>query len=260
MHPGPGAAARVLRRARPALRGVRQARGRGRPGRAGPARRRSSRPRAGTTSPACAGSSAPRSREIEPHAAGLAALHSPAHRDHRLRRGVARRSARTSRRPAGEVRCPRRSPASSTPASGRRGPPADDRHRSTASSSAPASTPTASPARRGDGRTADRPVPRRVHAVRPAKPDLVRGLIYPVPDPRYPFLGVHFTRRVTGEVEVGPNAVLALRREGYAPARRCRRWPTSAASRPGPAPGGWPAALAHRRRRRCAGRCQGAPT
>ncbi len=44
---------------------------------------------------------------------------------------------------------------------------------------------------------------------------LVRSLIYPVPDPRFPFLGVHFTRRVDGEVEAGPNAVLALAREGY---------------------------------------------
>jgi L-2-hydroxyglutarate oxidase len=43
----------------------------------------------------------------------------------------------------------------------------------------------------------------------------VRGLVYPVPDPSLPFLGVHLTRRVSGEVEVGPNAVLALRREGY---------------------------------------------
>jgi L-2-hydroxyglutarate oxidase LhgO len=49
----------------------------------------------------------------------------------------------------------------------------------------------------------------------PSRTDLVRGLIYPVPDPRYPFLGVHFTRRVDGGVEVGPNAVLALAREGY---------------------------------------------
>ena len=49
----------------------------------------------------------------------------------------------------------------------------------------------------------------------PAKRDLVRGLVYPVPDPRYPFLGVHFTRRVTGELDVGPNAVLGLSREGY---------------------------------------------
>ncbi len=44
---------------------------------------------------------------------------------------------------------------------------------------------------------------------------LVRGLIYPVPDPRFPFLGVHLTRMVRGGVHAGPNAVLALRREGY---------------------------------------------
>ena len=44
---------------------------------------------------------------------------------------------------------------------------------------------------------------------------LVRGLLYPVPDPAYPFLGVHFTRRIGGGVDVGPNAVLALAREGY---------------------------------------------
>lgn len=49
----------------------------------------------------------------------------------------------------------------------------------------------------------------------PERSDLVQGLIYPVPDPRYPFLGVHFTRRVDGSVDVGPNAVLALAREGY---------------------------------------------
>ncbi|TMF98303.1 MAG: L-2-hydroxyglutarate oxidase [Chloroflexi bacterium] len=61
---------------------------------------------------------------------------------------------------------------------------------------------------------------------------MVRGLIYPVPDPAFPFLGVHFTRRVGGEVWVGPNAILALAKEGY---RRTRinaaelasllRWP-----------------------------------
>jgi len=49
----------------------------------------------------------------------------------------------------------------------------------------------------------------------PARASLVRGLIYPVPDPRFPFLGVHFTRRVSGSVDAGPNAVLAFRREGY---------------------------------------------
>ena len=49
----------------------------------------------------------------------------------------------------------------------------------------------------------------------PERWGLVKGLIYPVPNPKFPFLGVHFTRRVRGGVEAGPNAVLALRREGY---------------------------------------------
>jgi (S)-2-hydroxyglutarate dehydrogenase len=49
----------------------------------------------------------------------------------------------------------------------------------------------------------------------PSRADLVRGLIYPVPDPRFPFLGVHFTRGVYGDVHVGPSAVPALAREGY---------------------------------------------
>jgi L-2-hydroxyglutarate oxidase LhgO len=48
---------------------------------------------------------------------------------------------------------------------------------------------------------------------------LVRHLIYPVPDPGFPFLGVHFTRMIHGGVEAGPNAVLALAREGYTKAR-----------------------------------------
>lgn len=49
----------------------------------------------------------------------------------------------------------------------------------------------------------------------PGRRDLVKGLIYPVPDPRFPFLGVHLTRMIGGGVEAGPNAVLALKREGY---------------------------------------------
>ena len=49
----------------------------------------------------------------------------------------------------------------------------------------------------------------------PERSSLVRSLIYPVPDPRFPFLGVHFTRRISGSVDAGPNAVLAFRREGY---------------------------------------------
>jgi L-2-hydroxyglutarate oxidase LhgO len=53
------------------------------------------------------------------------------------------------------------------------------------------------------------------YELRPEAHHLVRMLIYPVPDPRYPFLGVHFTRRIDGRVECGPNAVLAFAREGY---------------------------------------------
>jgi (S)-2-hydroxyglutarate dehydrogenase len=51
--------------------------------------------------------------------------------------------------------------------------------------------------------------------LRPEKEYLVKNLIYPVPDPNFPFLGVHFTRMMKGGVEAGPNAVLAFRREGY---------------------------------------------
>ena len=53
------------------------------------------------------------------------------------------------------------------------------------------------------------------YRLRPESRHLVRHLIYPVPDPRFPFLGVHFTRRITGEIDAGPNAVLAFAREGY---------------------------------------------
>jgi L-2-hydroxyglutarate oxidase len=53
------------------------------------------------------------------------------------------------------------------------------------------------------------------YKIKPARQYLVRNLIYPVPDPRFPFLGVHFTRLIHGGIEAGPNAVLAFAREGY---------------------------------------------
>jgi len=66
----------------------------------------------------------------------------------------------------------------------------------------------------------------------PERAHLVRNLIYPVPDPAFPFLGVHFTRRIQGGIEAGPNAVLALAREGYSrtsfdvrDALEIARWP-----------------------------------
>ena len=53
------------------------------------------------------------------------------------------------------------------------------------------------------------------YKIRPERQNLVRHLIYPVPDPQFPFLGVHFTRLIHGGIEAGPNAVLAFAREGY---------------------------------------------
>jgi L-2-hydroxyglutarate oxidase LhgO len=78
----------------------------------------------------------------------------------------------------------------------------------------------------GYGKREVRIVPFRgdYYLLRPAKRHMVRALIYPVPDPRFPFLGVHFTRRPNGEIWVGPNAVLAFAREGYS------RWDVSPAS------------------------------
>lgn len=68
--------------------------------------------------------------------------------------------------------------------------------------------------------------------LKPGKTHMVKGLIYPVPDPRFPFLGVHFTKRIYGKADAGPNAVLALAREGYtktsfnfAEAVEILRWP-----------------------------------
>jgi (S)-2-hydroxyglutarate dehydrogenase len=67
------------------------------------------------------------------------------------------------------------------------------------------------------GRDAPRIIPFRgdYYTLTPDARGLIRGLIYPVPDPHFPFLGVHFTRRIDGEVWAGPNAVLAFARTGY---------------------------------------------
>jgi L-2-hydroxyglutarate oxidase len=53
------------------------------------------------------------------------------------------------------------------------------------------------------------------YRLKPGRKHLVKNLVYPVPDPEFPFLGVHFTRKTDGEVEAGPNAVLSFRKEGY---------------------------------------------
>ncbi|WP_406465791.1 L-2-hydroxyglutarate oxidase [Streptomyces sp. NBC_00111] len=154
-------------------------------------------------------------REIEPHAGGVAALHSPctAITDYPA---IARQFAEDVASSGGEVRL---------------GSPV------TGLTEVPGGIEVASPGERvrvdrlilcaglqSDSVAAlahDTKEPRIVPfrgeymLLKPDRTDLVRGLIYPVPDPRYPFLGVHFTPRVDGSVEVGPNAVLALAKEGY---------------------------------------------
>jgi L-2-hydroxyglutarate oxidase len=59
------------------------------------------------------------------------------------------------------------------------------------------------------------PFPGEYYQIKPQRQFLVRNLIYPAPDPTFPFLGVHFTRLIHGGIEAGPNAVLAFAREGY---------------------------------------------
>lgn len=154
-------------------------------------------------------------REIEPHAAGLAALHSPYTAITDFTR-IAEAFADDIAGAGGEIRLSfpvtaiRETGGGLEVASGERTVRVDELiicaglHADVVA-----------------GLAGDEPGPRIVPfrgeymTVVPEKAHLVRGLIYPVPDPRYPFLGVHFTRRVSGEVEVGPNAVLALAREGY---------------------------------------------
>lgn len=154
-------------------------------------------------------------REIEPHAAGVAALHSPTTAIVDFP-AVARAFAEDVAKAGGEVRLGFE--VASLRRAGERvavasldeelvfdrlvvcaGLYSDRVARLAGDSPAPAIVPF-----RGE-----------YYRLVPGRTDLVRGLIYPVPDPRYPFLGVHFTRRVDGGVDVGPNAVLALAREGY---------------------------------------------
>lgn len=171
-------------------------------------------------------------REVEPHAVGVAAVHSP-HTAITDFSAVARRLAADLTEAGGSVRLSR--PVLAI--------------KQTADDVAVAAGPERltfdrliSCAGLGTDQVADlaraggdvRIVPFRGEYYRLAGParGLVRGLIYPVPDPRYPFLGVHLTRRIDGEVLVGPNAVPALALEGYSWAsaslrdlRRIVAWP-----------------------------------
>lgn len=153
--------------------------------------------------------------EVEPHAAGLAALHSP-HTAITDYVAVARRLADDIVAAGGAIHL-------ATPATGI----------ARAAGRVRVTTPGTSYdvdrlvlcgglqsdrlGRLAGGGAGPRIVPFRGEylRVRAEKQELVRGMVYPVPDPRYPFLGVHFTRRVGGGLEVGPNAVLAPHRDAY---------------------------------------------
>jgi L-2-hydroxyglutarate oxidase LhgO len=161
-------------------------------------------------------------RDVEPHAAGIAALHSPRTAITDFAR-VARSFAEDLVAAGGSVRTRAevvRIEAAPRPvavlASGERmaadriivcaGLRADRLARASGAAEEPRIVPF-----RGE-----------YHALVPARADDVRGLIYPVPDPALPFLGIHLTRRIGGGVLVGPNAVPAWALEGYD--RRTRHW------------------------------------
>jgi (S)-2-hydroxyglutarate dehydrogenase len=156
-----------------------------------------------------------RMAEIEPHAAGIRALWSPgtsiidfrrvalAYADEIRARGGAILTSQAvvgiKERPTGLALRTTRGEILARYAVACAGLQADRVARMTGSDEAPRIVPF-----RGD-----------YYTLAPDARHLVRGLIYPVPDPRFPFLGVHFTKRIDGEVWAGPNAVLAFAREGY---------------------------------------------
>ncbi|HEX7000635.1 MAG TPA: L-2-hydroxyglutarate oxidase [Trueperaceae bacterium] len=157
-----------------------------------------------------------RLKEIEPHAAGLRAIYSPrtAIADYPA---VAKRLAQLFESAGGEVRLGVRVEGMKATGSGvtvsTDHGPLETGHVITC-----AGVQADRIARQAGADVSDvRIVPFRgeYYLLRQERQDLVKGLIYPVPDPALPFLGVHLTRTVHGEVEAGPNAVFALSRDGY---------------------------------------------
>lgn len=172
-------------------------------------------------------------REIEPHAGGVAALHSPrtAITDYPA---VARAFAQDVVDGGGEVRLGFPVTSITTVPGGIEVASGQDRVRVDRLILC-AGLQSDSVARLAQDRQEPRIIPFRGEymLLKPDKRHLVRGLVYPVPDPRYPFLGVHFTPRVDGSVEVGPNAVLALAKEGYRRSRVSPRDLLALAAYPG---------------------------
>ncbi|HEY6052111.1 MAG TPA: L-2-hydroxyglutarate oxidase, partial [Thermoanaerobaculia bacterium] len=155
--------------------------------------------------------------EIEPHAAGIRALWSPKSGIIDFRR-VSLAYGEEVRTRGGEIRTGSRVVRIGKPG------PAGERLVETTSGEVRARNLIACAGLHSDRVAAltgdagsERIVPFRgdYYTLRPSARRLVSGLIYPVPDPRFPFLGVHFTKTIAGEVLAGPNAVLAFAREGY---------------------------------------------
>jgi len=160
-------------------------------------------------------------REIEPHAAGILALHSPKTGIINFQR-IARAYADDVRALGAEIRTDSRvSSITERPREmvvtvrGKDGVERDVIGRNVITCAGLQSDKVAGMT--GDGGN-ERIVPFRgdYYTLTPDARHLCKGLIYPVPDPSFPFLGVHFTKRIDGEVWAGPNAVLAFAREGYA--------------------------------------------
>jgi L-2-hydroxyglutarate oxidase len=155
-------------------------------------------------------------REIEPHAAGVRAIHVPSTGITDYRR-VAVQYAELVRQAGGEILTGHGVERIATDAGGVTLETAGGTIRARYALNC-AGLHSDRIARMAGARLGLRIVPFRgeYYMVAPAKQRLVRGLIYPVADPRFPFLGVHFTRRITGGLEAGPNAVFSFKREGYA--------------------------------------------
>lgn len=156
-----------------------------------------------------------RLKEIEPHASALRALHSP-HTAIVDYRAVARAMADRIRRQGAEILTGAQVAGIVQAADGLRlrTTRGDVRARYLINCAGLYSDAIA---RMAGARPEIRIIPFRgeYYTLRAERRHLVNGLIYPVPDPAFPFLGVHFTRTIHGEVEAGPNAVLAFAREGY---------------------------------------------
>jgi len=154
-------------------------------------------------------------REIEPHAAGIAGLHSPTTgiTDYRA---VARQLANDVQTAGGALHFDAEVTAIEVAGPEARVAAGGETHAFDRLILC-AGLQSDRVARLARDQTEPRIVPFRgeYYTLRPGAEHLVNGLLYPVPDPAYPFLGVHFTTRIRGGVDVGPNAVLAFAREGY---------------------------------------------